>query len=70
MPLPGGKTPFAFAAGTTYLDHGGFGVAPREVLRRGEEKGPISATRGTGIGRRQVALSSMKREKTHGAAGR
>ena len=33
MALPGGKAAFAFAAGTTYLDHGGFGVAPREVLR-------------------------------------
>jgi len=32
MALPGGKTAFAFGAGTTYLDHGGFGVAPREVL--------------------------------------
>ena len=33
MALPGGKAAFAFEAGTTYLDHGGFGVAPREVLR-------------------------------------
>jgi len=32
MALPGGKAAFAFAAGTTYLDHGGFGVATREVL--------------------------------------
>ena len=32
MALPGGKAAFAFAAGTTYLDHEGFGVAPREVL--------------------------------------
>jgi hypothetical protein len=31
--LPGGKAAFAFEAGTTYLDHGGFGVAPREVLQ-------------------------------------
>jgi hypothetical protein len=31
--LPGGEEVFAFAAGTTYLDHGGFGVAPTEVLR-------------------------------------
>ena len=33
MALPGGKAAFAFAAGTTYLDHGGFGVATREGLR-------------------------------------
>jgi hypothetical protein len=33
MALPGGSAAFAFAAGTIYLDHGGFGVAPREVLR-------------------------------------
>jgi isopenicillin-N epimerase len=33
MALPGGETAFAFAAGTTYLDHGGFGVTPTEVLR-------------------------------------
>ena len=35
MALPGGETAFSFAAGTTYLDHGGFGVMPTEVLRFG-----------------------------------
>ena len=35
MALPGGEAAFSFAAGTTYLDHGGFGVAPTEVLRFG-----------------------------------
>jgi isopenicillin-N epimerase len=33
MTIAGCETAFAFAAGTTYLDHGGFGVAPLEVLR-------------------------------------
>jgi isopenicillin-N epimerase len=33
MALPGGETAFSFAAGTTYLDHGGFGVTPIEVRR-------------------------------------
>ena len=33
MALPGGETAFRFAEGTTYLDHGSFGVAPTEVLR-------------------------------------
>ena len=35
MALSGGGDAFAFAAGSTYLDHGGFGVTPTEVLRHG-----------------------------------
>ena len=48
MALSGGKAAFAFEAGTTYLDHGGFGVDPREGLQVAFDRrfAPLSSRHG------------------------